>query len=392
MRRSARLAWRIDLIASLGPRAALAYRHTSTRHDRLGSAALTDIHGRIWREAAAELGAEVVDRGDGHLEIRRGGATTRVWQHVTELDDPVTLQVALDRPRVHRLLAETGVPVPEYETYGPAELRRAAVFLGRRGGQAVVKPAGGTGGGQGITCCVRNRADLVRATVAALRFDERAVIERQVIGDMYRLLFLDEELLSVVRRDPPVVLGDGRSKVAELIVAENRRRLAAGGDQAFTLIRPDLDALFTLRDSGFGPRSVPRAGERIQVKTATSENGPEGNVTVRDRPAPSVVRDALRAVATVGLRFAGVDVVTADLQRDLRDVGGAIVEVNGTPGLRYHYAVADPAGADRVAVPVLRRLLDDATGPGPRSAPETSTQAGSAPDPARKRAENAGDA
>jgi D-alanine-D-alanine ligase-like ATP-grasp enzyme len=392
MRRSAYWACRLDLVAALGPRAALAYRHTSSWHARLGSASFTNIHDRIWRDAAIELGAEVIDRGDGHLEIRRGKATTRVWQHITELDDPVTLQVALDRALVHRRLAEAGIPVPEYETYGPNQVRRAAQFLEQHRGLAVVKPAAGTSGGQGITCCVRTRTDLLRATVAALPFDERVVIERQVVGAMYRLLFLDEALLGVVRRDPPNVVGDGRSNVAELIVEENRRRLSAGADHAFTLIRPDLDAVFTLRAAGMSPRSVPRAGERVQVKTATSENGPDGNVTVRRRPAASVVRDALAAAGAVGLRFAGVDIVTADVQRDLRDVGGAIVEVNGTPGLRYHYAGGDPAAADRVAVPVLSRLLDNPDRPELRAAPEQSTQATSAEDRARNRAGSASDA
>jgi glutathione synthase/RimK-type ligase-like ATP-grasp enzyme len=350
---------RLDLVASVGPKAALAHRLTSFRHIRLGAALFTDLHEQIWREAAAQVGAEVIARGSGMLEMRRGPAVTRVWQHVTELDDPVTLRLALDRPVVHGLLAEASVPVPEYEVYDPTALRRAVAFLQRQGGPAVVKPASGTGGGQGITCFVTTRTDLVRATLAAARFDEGLVVERQVVGDMYRLLFLDEQLLAIVRRGPPCVLGDGHSNVAELIAAENRRRLADGGDQALTLIRPDLDCVFTLRNADMTPRSVPRAHQRVQVKSATSENGPHENVTVRARPAAAVVRDAVAAVRAIGLRFAGVDLVTPDLGRDLRDVGGAIVEVNGTPGLRYHYTVADRTSADRVAVPVLNRLLDD---------------------------------
>jgi cyanophycin synthetase len=199
--------------------------------------------------------------------------------------------------------------------------------------------------------------------LAAVPFEAKLVVERQAPGDMYRLLFLDQELLAIVRRDPPCVVGDGRSNVAELIIAENRRRLAAGGEQALTLIRPDLDSVFTLRSAGMSPRSVPLTDERVRVKTATSENAPHENVTVRGGAAASVGRDALAAVQAIGLRFAGVDVVTPDLQRDLRDVGGVIVEVNGTPGLRYHYTVADPDGADRVAVPVLQLLLNEALDP-----------------------------
>lgn len=65
----------------------------------------------------------------------------------------------------------------------------------------------------------------------------------------------------------------------------------------------------------------------------------------------------LTAVDAVRLRLAGVDVVTNDLSRSLKDSGGVILEVNHDPSPHLHYHVADPGGATRVAVPILDRLL-----------------------------------
>jgi D-alanine-D-alanine ligase-like ATP-grasp enzyme len=53
-----------------------------------------------------------------------------------------------------------------------------------------------------------------------------------------------------------------------------------------------------------------------------------------------------------------VDVVTPDIGRPLAEAGGTIIEVNGTPGFQYHYQVADRAGATRVAIPILERVLE----------------------------------
>jgi glutathione synthase/RimK-type ligase-like ATP-grasp enzyme len=353
------MAWRVDLAASIGPRVAIEHRLLASRHRRSFTQRAARTNERIWRDAASTLGADVVARGDGILELRRGQTSTRVWQHITELDDPVSLRLALDRRLVHSLVAAAGAPVPEHATFHLSDVNRAASYIQDQGGLAVIKPASGTGGGEGITCSVAGRRDLIRAMLAAAPFDESVVVERQAKGDMYRLLFLDGELLAIVRRDPPSVVADGRANVAELIVAENRRRLAVGGDEALTLIRPDLDAVFTLRRAGMTPRSVPAAGRQVRVKTATSDNASRENVTVREPPAPSVVTDARAAVHAIGLRLAGVDIVTPDLGCDLRDVGGVIVEVNGTPAMRYHYVVADRDNADRIAVPILERLLSD---------------------------------
>jgi cyanophycin synthetase len=85
---------------------------------------------------------------------------------------------------------------------------------------------------------------------------------------------------------------------------------------------------------------------------------------VRDGPSEVLVDEARAAVEAVGLRLAGVDLITGDLSGRLAEAGGAIIEVNGTPGLDYHYDVADPERATRVAIPLLHRLLSEAPDPG----------------------------
>jgi D-alanine-D-alanine ligase-like ATP-grasp enzyme len=183
------------------------------------------------------------------------------------------------------------------------------------------------------------------------------MVERQARGDVYRFLFLDGELLDVVRRHPPTVTGDGESSVRDLIEAENRRRIEAGGDAGLSLITATLDAVFTLAASGLDLSSVPTAGARVQVKTVTNQGGPSDNHTVHEPVSPDLVAEARAAAAAVGVRLAGVDLITTDVTASLHTTGGVIIEVNGGPGLHHHYHVADREGATRVAVPILRRLL-----------------------------------
>jgi cyanophycin synthetase len=100
-------------------------------------------------------------------------------------------------------------------------------------------------------------------------------------------------------------------------------------------------------------------GQTVAVKTVTSQNRISDNETVREPVAPELIEEARLAAAQVGVRLAGVDLITTDLSRSLKESGGVIIEVNGTPGLHYHYQVADQGNATRVAVPILRRLLEE---------------------------------
>jgi cyanophycin synthetase len=321
------------------------------------------LYRRIWGEAAAAAGAEIEHLGNEFLAIRRDGAETVVRFHLVMMDHPSTIALALDKAVVHDLLARGGVPVPEQRHMGEVSTVDALAFMaeGERGG--VVKPANGTGGGAGVTCAVHDADDLARARLAAQVFDGDVLVERAIDGQEYRLLFLDGELLDVVRRERPRVVGDGHSTVTELMAEENRRRLDAGQNEVARLLRFDLDCALALKQGGLSARSVPAEGQPVIVKSTVGENARSQNSTVHGHLPDSVVEMAAQAAATCRIRLAGVDLVTPDQTRPLEQTAGAILEVNGTPGLHYHYEVADSEHATAVALPLLERLLTRSSAP-----------------------------
>jgi len=314
----------------------------------------------IWRDAADELGAQVTRVSGGFLEISKGSVRTRVWNHVAPLDDLVTQRLSLDKVLVHGMLAEAGLPVPTHAEFDLGNVQIAQALLRRSTGPCVVKPVS-SDAGSGTTTGVRTEMHLRRAVLRAARLESRMLIERQAPGYDHRMLMLDGELLDVVKRHPPHVTGDGRSSISKLIAAENARRIEwLVGKGSSTLLQIDLDCLFTLEDAGLSLSSVPPAGERVQVKTAVNQNAPHENEGVlrHGEISPALVEDARTAVDVLGLRLAAVEVVTPDTSVPLREVGGVVLEVNSPPGLRYHYDIAEPDQAVRVAVPILERLLE----------------------------------
>jgi D-alanine-D-alanine ligase-like ATP-grasp enzyme len=310
----------------------------------------------MWRDAAAAVGASVQPVADGFLRIERDGRRTMVWENLVALDDPVTLKLAGTKPVTHLLLGAAGVPVPDHVEVTAGRLDDAVPLLDA--GPCVVKPARSTGRGTGVTCGVRTVEQLERAALRASRWDERLLVERQLDGDEYRVTVLDGRALGAVRRRAPSVVGDGRTSVGDLIVAENRRRADAGGELGLWPIRIDLDCVFALEHAGLALTSVPAADQRVEVKSAVNENGVADNETVEPVP-PCVAAAAVAAARAVGARLAAVDIVTADPDRPLADVG-AVVEVNTTPGFLYHHHVADRATATEVEIPILQTLLREA--------------------------------
>src|SRR4051812_12660836 len=346
----------LDLARSVGV-AATARRLRRGGGGVLGPGVRNAVYTEIWRGAAEKVGADVRELGSGFLEVSRGGPSAKLWQQVVPLDDPVTLRLALDKPVVHDLLSNAGVPVPEHLEWSFSDPAPALAFIERVGGPTVVKAASGTGGGEGTTAGVDTPVRLMRARLQAGRFGGRLLIERQVPGPVHRLLFLDGELIDVIRHVPPRLEGDGRATVQELLEAENQRRLRAAGAAGLSLLDVGLDTVFTLERQGLRLDSVVPAGATITLQTVTNDNRIEDTQTVTEPLHPELVDAARRAATAVGLRLAGVDVITPDASQPLEHAGGVVAEVNGTPGIHHHYHVADAAKATPVAVPIHERVL-----------------------------------
>jgi D-alanine-D-alanine ligase-like ATP-grasp enzyme len=334
------------------------WRPAQDDRDTRLSRSQTATYVRIWRDAAAEVGADLEELGDGFLRLFRAGRQTVVWRHLVMFDHPATTALALDKSIVHRLLSREGLQVPDHIQAAREDRSQALEFLNCSPEPCVIKPVNGTSGGAGVTCGVECVDDLWRAWLGAARWDSRILIEGQTRGEEYRLLFLDGQLLDAVRRRRPTVTGDGRATVVGLIDSENMRRVdASGQDQEVSrLIEVDLDCELAVRGSGLTLRSVPENGRVVTIKSAVSQNAMRDNASVGCLSA-DLVREAARAAELLHLRLAGVDVVTADPGRSLAEGGGAILEVNATPGLHYHYQVANLDQVSRVAVPILARLL-----------------------------------
>lgn len=316
-----------------------------------------DFYAAAWREAAGCLDADIHMLGDNVFTIFGHGRSTRVFLNYTELDGPVALRIAGNKPLVHRLLNEKGIPTPSFCEFTPGTIGKAVQFLDlEQHDRCVVKPAAGTGGGQGVTTGVTSARALRRATVRAAGYSERLVVERQIRGANVRLLFLDGELLDAVERCPPTVSGDGKSSVAQLVHQANSDRLRRGFTMAQSVLRIDQDMRQTLAAQNMTLRSVAARGTAVQLKTVINDNTADDNHSVMNKLHESVISTARAAADTVGLRLAGIDIVSPDLSLPLADVGGVVLEVNSTPGFHFHYA--QRSSSSRIAIPILAACLN----------------------------------
>ena len=296
-----------------------------------------EFYQSMWRKACAEVGADLTIDGKGVITMRRGAHCLKARDHQTFVDSRMSILGSLDKVLVHKLLQKQGIPVPGHMVVGIGDFSRALVFMETAGGKLVVKPASQTGGGSGVTTNVSSASRLRSAMALARTYCRKILLEQQIAGDCYRLLFMDGELVDSILRLSPSVTGDGKSTVGELLRRENAERVRLGTKRSQVLIGFDDDVRNTIAEQGLEIGSVVEAGRSFKLKQAINENALQENIPSTDFLCTEIVDAARTAAELVGLRLAGVDVMTRDGRLPLRQTGGAVIEVNAPPNLYYHH-------------------------------------------------------
>ncbi|MGH6908261.1 MAG: hypothetical protein ACREDX_10445, partial [Aestuariivirga sp.] len=301
---------------------------------RLRFAALRrEYYDRFWVDAAQRIGATCEKWDFGYHRITREPLSAIVRLSEVRLDDHLTLELMGNKLLTYRLLAEQGLAVPRHARFSISDLTPALSLIDTTGRPIVVKPLGGTGGGNGVTTGITDRSGLRGAAWLASRYDPDFIAEEQIEGHSYRLLFLDGVLLDAVRRDPPRLVGDGKSSVRALVAAENRRRLSKRPFSALSPLTLDRDARGYLEAQGLTPHHRPGLGETLVLKRAVNQNSACDNHAVTHLVHPATAAACTRLLANFGVRLAGIDILARDIARPLTQENGLIGEINTTPGL-----------------------------------------------------------
>lgn len=320
------------------------------------------FYNSLWSDAAEAVGAELSRCPNGLVRIRKGQASTFVDHSDLMLDSAITLRLMANKAMTFAFMAGTDLRTPAFAKFMLSTIEKAEAFLAGQNGPVVVKPADGTGGGRGVTTGIRTVQALHAAARHAAGFNQALMVEEQLVGASFRLVYFDGEFIDAVRRDSPIVVGDGTSSVSALVKAENERRLEGEEITALSPLILDQESRNTLAASGLTASHVPAAGEEVRVKLAVNENGAAQNHVVRDDIHPSIIDAGARLVKSFGIRFAGLDVTASDISAPLGQGDTIFNEVNVNPGIHHHYLVANRDRTVDLAPLLLSRMFETGAG------------------------------
>lgn len=200
---------------------------------------------------------------------------------------------------------------------------------------------------------VYGKQDFFRA-VKSIPLSERVfLVQRFIQGNDYRIVVLDNEIISAYRRLPLSVIGDGDSTIKTLLLKKQTFFEKTGRDTVINI--SDSRIQTSLKRQHLSMRSVLAQGRHvILLDNANLSTGGDA-VDVTPHMHPSYKEMAIQLTKDMGLRYCGVDIMTQSaITAPCKDY--SIIEINAAPGLD-HYADIGEAQKQIVDDMYLKVLL-----------------------------------
>ena len=273
------------------------------------------------------------------LQLGYGVKQQRIQATLSNNTSILAVELACDKEGTKNILSNAGVPVPQGTVIEYLdELEQAIADVGSY--PIVVKPLDGNHG-RGITIEINSKTEGEAAyDLASKASKTRSVIVEQFYqGNDHRVLVINHKVVAVAERVPAHVTGNGKHTVEQLIELTNQDpRRGNGHDNVLTKIVVDQTSQAVLAKQGYSLDAVLPVNEIAYLRNTA--NLSTGGIAIdrTDEIHPENVWIAERVSKIIGLDIAGIDIVTSDISRPLRETKGVIVEVNAAPGFRMHAA------------------------------------------------------
>ncbi len=210
-------------------------------------------------------------------------------------------------------------------------------YASRIGFPVVVKP-NSRSQGSGVMK-VHNKTEFYQAARSAFAKDNTILVERAMTGREYRIVVLDDSIISAYERFPLQVTGDGHSTIERLL--RSKQKLFEQLDRDTRIDFSDPRIRTKLKRQKMTLKSVPKAGDVvILLDNANLSTGGESE-DVTDIVHPDMANLAICLTKAMGLRLCGVDViVSTSIDRSPKN-SYHIIEVNSAPGLDHYASLGD---------------------------------------------------
>lgn len=322
--------------------------------------------GTLLAKLAPKIGASVLLEPEwgvvGQITFR-SGAKSYFRYNTLDLNPVGASDVAKDKAYATFFMDSLGYPTVPGKTFysdewcatigSDQDAEAALTYAKACGFPLIVKPNSGSQGSN--VRLAHTKSELARALRRVFKTDRVALVQKYIAANDYRIVVLDNEVISAYLRTPLSVVGDGSATIEELLTAKTEAFALAGRDTSVPM--NDLRIADKLRRYKMTLETVPAMGTRIALLDNANLSTGGDSEDATDSIHPEFKRIAVKLTRDMGLRLCGVDLlIDGDISDAPHDYW--VLEINAAPGLDHYVRSGEKQRAivEDLYMKVLRAL------------------------------------
>lgn len=302
--------------------------------------------GQLLKKIAPKIGAKVILEPRWNVVgqiIFKNGKKSYFRYNTLDLNPMGGSEIARDKDYSNFFMGKLGYPtIPGSKTFYSNWWQRAIGETNRNihsaylhakklGFPIIVKPNSGS---QGVrVALVHNKTEFYEAMRAVFGVDKIALVQKPVMGKDYRIVVLDNKIISAYERVPLSVLGDGKSTIKKLLEIKQNKFIKDGRDTRIRMTDPRIAIKLKHQNLSFG--YVPKKDEQIFLLDNANLSTGGDSIDVTDKVHPEFKKISINLTKDMGLRLCGVDLmIRGDISEKPKTYW--VLEINSAPGLDHY--------------------------------------------------------
>lgn len=236
------------------------------------------------------------------------------------LNSRLTMIVTTNKLTTYKWLNEYNIPTIPTQRIDKSTIKEQV--KSQDGKKFVLKTVTGQGGAE-----VQTDLDSVEQAEKFIQryTDDTIIMQPEITGQDYRLIFLKGKLVAAVLRHPAVVVGDGIRTISELVSAKDDIFVAQGRGRVLS------DKVIPECDSGTLSKIIP-SGETYRLTSRANFSLGGETTDVTSKVPEETIACIVPMLKDLGADLIGVDILSKDIASPLAEEG-YVIELNSTPGL-----------------------------------------------------------
>ncbi len=230
-------------------------------------------------------------------------------------------KIAKNKPLSNSIFKKNNIPVPDHwiidENNKDKFIYEYDIMF-----PCVLKPVDGMQG-KDVNTFIKNKEQFVNILNDLLKKYKLIMLENQVYGINYRIFVFNDQIIDVVKREQPFIVGDG-SKSVLLLIDEKNNLLKSKKLYPTT----NIDWVY-IKEQGYVKESILEKDKKIFITNTINFHNGANPVRISIDEIPEINKEMfIKAHKLINLECSGLDYMSDDITVPYNENDGHIIEIN----------------------------------------------------------------